>query len=211
MHRTQRNQREPEEWIWPASREQDEWTAPPNAASPYVGRDVPAWMDAPTDPNLNVAPKIIRRVKSPPEWPRPARPAVGERLLRRAESGQFSVGCGSAALFLLIGAFLLAALTTGIPFFGGSNPSPNGVQANPLATATTMPTATATHVPTATPTLAPTVTATAAPTQAPTITPAPSVTPAPDTTPSPAATPTPRKHHRPTPTAPPRTRPSPGG
>jgi hypothetical protein len=204
MNRTQRNQREPEEWIWPASREKDEWAAPPNAAPPYVGRGVPAWMDAPTDPNIHVKPKNIRRAKSPPEWPGPARPAVGERLLRRAESGQFSVGCGSTALLLLIGAFLLAALTTGIPFFGG-NSSPNGVQANPLATATTMPTATATHVPTPTPTLAPTATA------VPTIAPVPSATPAPDMTPWPAATPTPRKHRRPTPTAPSQRTPSPDG
>ncbi len=226
MSRSPRSGREQDEWIWPDTPQE---RAQPQPPAEY---DVPAWMDAPTDPGIPVLPKIAGRSTSAPRWPGPGRRSVAERLLRRAEENQFSMGCGTLAVVLLLAAVAVAAMTTGLPFIGNGS-SPNGVQANPLATATTMPTATmttaptATTVPTATPTLAPTVTSEPTTTSEPSVTPSvaptptespsPAPTSSPQATPSPTAQPTPsatreRRRHAPkaTPVPPARQRPSPG-
>jgi hypothetical protein len=209
-----------EELIWPPTREFGE----PLAPFPDGGEDAPSWMDEPTLPNLPVVPRMPRRAASAPQWPGP-REAAGQ-FLRHAEDRQLSLGFGALAVLIILAAGVLAVMTRGLPFFGGNGSSPNGVQANPLVTATAMPTATATSVPTLTPTRVPT--ATSAPTQAPTVTSVPTITPSPAATPSPppatpsptattpptpppSATPTSRRQPAPTPTTAAPTTPTPGG
>jgi hypothetical protein len=133
---------------------------------------------------------------NPPEWPGPSagRLAILERALQAARERQLSLGCGTVAAIMLLGAFVLAALGGGFAGFGNMPLVPRpGIQAAPRPTVTPLPTPTVTPFPTATPSPIPTVTPSPSPTQPPSPTVEPSPTPASSPTPgaSPTGTPSP--------------------
>ena len=135
------------------------WPEPAQATSSLfppamITDEIPQWAAAPTVPYVPVVrsgPPEKQRAPTQPEWPLPDRPSASQRRAdRQRDQGwgrQLSPGCGVLATLLLLSVAAMAAVTSGLPFFGGSAVPARGVQANPLPTATATPAATVTASP----------------------------------------------------------------
>src|SRR5262249_38789427 len=129
----------------------DTWPAPPAGYQlpPLPTRNEEGadqeWADALTDPHVPALARVAGDMFATgvrPEWPLPPRHpcpvSPPEGLLTVLEQPRLSLGCGLAAAGLLLGAGLLAAVTSGFlplgPFGNGDAVPTHGVQANPRPT-----------------------------------------------------------------------------